>query len=494
MEENISINKYIDITGISAGGTGANKRETIGRLFTENQLVPIGDTLAFTSADEVMEYFGVESVEYKVAYKYFNWISDRGRKAKKITFDRISQEVQNPTVISGVNVGNSLNSLKKESLKLTLSLGGAVFNIVADTSSATSLSEIASTLSSSLGAENGTITLDTSLNGTRFVLAAAQSSEYRWEITPNEDAVLMGWTNSTFAINSYGIGEVSVSQQVIDNLKRNDNCYTFGFVFSLEQSDVVSIAQWVNSQNQKFVFCFGADKDILLNTYRPLLANYEGVWLQADVAGEYQIWQPMAITANIDYSKAHAAVSYMYKQFPTDTPTVFTDSVKDSLDAAQINYLGRTQQAGKNISFLQEGWLQGATKDMTIFVNAIWLKDSFIVELLKLFLRKGAVYANAADMATMAGVCLDIFAQAVNNGVILAGATLTDDERAAVEQYTGDEKGYAVIEAQGYIFTYSISVLASGKKAFSFQLVYKACDTIRKVEGINIAITSTAQG
>ena len=493
MEENISINKYIDITSLSAGGSLANKREPIARLFTESELVPIGNTLVFTNPDEVLSYFGVESVEYNFAYKYFNWISDRGRKAKRISFDRISQNAIAPTVISGINIGNSLSSLKKQSLKLELSLGEKTISIDADTSSASSLADVAGILSEQLGESNGTITLNTSLNGSRFVLQAASASDLQWQIEANEDAALMGWTNSTFVINSYAIGTESISSQVADILRRNDNCYTFGFLFSIDKDDVEAVAKWNHSQNQKFVFCYGADKTVLQDTIQPLVSNYEGIWLQVDIPGEYQIWQPMAITANLDYSKEHAAVSYMYKQFPTDTPTVFDDSVKDALDGANINYLGRTQQAGKNISFLQEGWLQGATKDMTVFVNAIWLKDSLIVELLSLFLRKGAVYANAADMAIMAGVCVDIFSQAISNGVILTGATLTSDERAAVEQYTGDEKAYAVIESQGYIFTYSVSTLDNGKKAFSFQLIYKACDTIRKVEGVNIAITSTAQ-
>lgn len=495
MEENISMNKYIDILSVSAGGASANKREPIGRFFSESELVPIGNTLSFGMPDEVMAYFGVESVEYKVAFKYFNWISDRGTKAKKISFDRIQQGGVVPTVISGINIGNSLPALKKESLKLALSLDGQTYNIDADTSAASSLSDVASILSTALGAENGTITLSTSLNGTRFILQAASGSESvsQWQIAANEDAVLMGWTNSTFVINSYGIGDMSISQQVLSALKRNDNCYSFGFLLSLAQEDIEQIAQWNMSQNNKFVFCYAADRNVLQNTIQPSVANYGGLWLEADVPGEYQFWQPMAITANLDYSKRHAAVSYMYKQFPTDTPTVFDDSVKDALDNAKINYLGRTQTAGRPIVFLQEGWLQGKTKDMTIYVNEIWLKDSILVELLKLFLQKGAVYSNAADMAIMSAVCLDTFALAVDNGVILTGTTLTPDERAAVEQYTGDEKGYSIIESQGYIFNYWLTTLANGKKVFSYQLVYKACDTIRKVEGTNIAITSTAE-
>lgn len=492
MEESISINQYIDIFSSATGGAVVSRREPIGRLFTLNELVPVGTTLRFTNANDVMSYFGVNSTEYKVAYKYFNWVSKRISRAKAISFDRLVQSATPATVISGKNIGNALNSLKKSSFQLNLTLGDDTYSIDADTSNAESLSDVASILNDALDLGEDVITINSNLNGTRFVLKAPTSTDDQWIISPTADAVLLAWTESTGVINSYGVTNASILDQVKNNLSRNNNCYTLGFLCSLSNDEVEAIASWVHAQNNMFVFCYATDKNSLQNIIQPLVSNYSGTWLQVDVPGEFQFWQPMAITANIDYTKEHASSNYEFHQFATDTATVFTDVNKTALDAVKINYLGRTQQAGKPLVFLQEGWLQGSVKDMTVYVNEIWLKDSIITELMSLFLRKNAVYSNNADMAIMAGVCFDVFAQAIVNGTILKGTKLNNDERASIEALTNDELAYSIIEEQGYIFEYSVSTLEGGKKAFSYRLIYKGCDTIRKAEGTNIIITSTA--
>lgn len=493
-ESSISINQYIDIFSTTAGGASASLREPIGRLFTRNELVPVGTTLAFTSASSVRSYFGASSVEYTVAYKYFNWVSKRFTQAKKISFDRVVAEPTAAAVISGINLGNALTSLKKAHFILSLTLGEDTYEIDADTSADTTLAEVATTLSTALGGTNGTITLNTTLNGTRFVLTAAAATDEQWVVSPTDDAALLGWTTATGIINSWGVPTAGVAavDQIESILNRNNNCYTLACLFDLTNEEITAISAWVSDQNAMFMFCYADSKANLQNTIQPLVANYNGTWLQVDVTGEYQFWLPMAITANIDYTLPHASINFEFHQFPTDSATVFSDTVKTALDAVYINYLGRTQQAGKQISFLQEGWLQGTTHDAAIYVNEIWLKDSMITNLLTLFLKSGAIYANAADMSKMAGVCFDVFQQGTSNGVIQVGATLDDSEKATVEALTQDDTAYSIIEKQGYIFTYKAETLESGKKAFSYTLLYKAADTIRKVEGTHIGITSTS--
>ena len=68
---------------------------------------------------------------------------------------------------------------------------------------------------------------------------------------------------------------------------------------------------------------------------------------------------------------------------------------------------------------------------------------------------------------------------------------LSDGEKASIEALTGDNKAYLTIESQGFIFNYSIKTDSeTGKKYFNYRLIYAACDTIAKVEGLNIALSS----
>ena len=79
----ISIKRYVDIgSGIKNLKT-ATEKDLIARIYSANTKLPVGAIVEFDSLTEVDKFFGVSSDEYKVAQRYFNFISKYQTKPKK---------------------------------------------------------------------------------------------------------------------------------------------------------------------------------------------------------------------------------------------------------------------------------------------------------------------------------------------------------------------------------------------------------------------------
>lgn len=499
----IPISEYVNIQSYATGGALVAQKMTIGRVLTTNALAPMGSVLEFTSAANVRAYFGSQSKEYAFADKYFKWVSKLFTKAKLLSFARYTPTgtAIGASLISGIT-GFSLTALKDitdgsftlEYLDPNTGLRTCELTGV-DFSSAASLGDVATALQTLIQAVEGfdtvTVEYNGNLNGGRFVITNTVAEEGRFNPAAGTVAVALGINAASAPIVSEGNPATNTIAEEVDRIMDiSDNCFTFTFLDAQTESTYVEVASWNHDRNADFMFMVQAENLDELLDLQIALKPFDFCWVQYSAPNEMQIYEGMTALANVDYTQDHAAISFMYQPFPNDTPVVESLALKRRLDALNINYLGLT---GKNIDpFLQRGMCQGSIPDATICANAIWLKDQIIVSVMSLFMRANAIYANASDSAKIAAACNQVWEQGLRNGCILAGKTLTNDEKASIEALTGDNMAWNTIVNQGYIFTYEISTASDGTKYFSFRLIYGACDTIRKVEGTNIAITTTA--
>lgn len=511
----IPISKYVKILSVAGGAPKVSFKSTMGRWFTTNALAPMGKVLEFTSAKNVGLYFGTTSEEYTYANKYFSFISKKLKQPKFISFARYTTSAIGASITSGLNAF-SLAAIQAVGADATLTvsyvdpdsglLSGSVEGddltaLKADIAAATSLADIATALQTAIRtiAVSGetpfsAATVSYSIvedNGYRFVLTLPSGLGH-FEACEGSLASVLGWS-SAFAILSDGsAGTNSVAQEVERVMDVSDNCYTFAFIEELAQSDIEAVAEWNTNANSQYIYIVLAKTIELAATYANALKDFDCA-IVFDNIGGWQIYQPMAVGACVDFQKPNASVNFMYQQFVGDTPTVQSESVSDALDAIKVNYYGATQTAGKLISFFQRGKCLGQFSDMTIAFNAIWLKNSVIVNTLNLFLLNDSIPANADGVAKIEANLNDVWAQGIDNGVILRNKTITNSEKAFVEAQTGDENAWLAIQQNGFWFNCSIETdSVSGEKFFSFLLIYGAADQIRKVEGTHIALT-TAQ-
>lgn len=497
----IPINKYVDILSATGGVSPVQEKQPIGRWFTTNMLAPMGKVLEFTSPQQVLAYFGSTSEEYKYAEKYFSFISKKYTQPKRISFARYNG-TSSPiysSIISG-NTSFPLTSFVGEQ-SLTLSWVGSS-GLTSQTISVNfgesqdSLTSVASEIQDAIreveAFSDATVAYSTQYNGGRFIFTAVESSTPTIQLNAfsGDLASLVGWDITNAIVGGYNDGTNSISQEVERVMDISDNCYTFAFIEDLSNDQIEAVADWNTTANSQYIYMIWAKTSSTAIELSSLLEAYDCA-IVFDNLNEMQVYQPMAAGACVNFAKQNASINFMYQQYPNDTPTVTTGLVSDNFDDKKINYYGATQTAGKQIAFFQRGKCLGSFVDMSIAFNAIWLKNSVVVQTLNMFLLNDSIPANEDGKAKIVANLNKVWSQGVFNGAILQGKILSSGEKAFIEAQTNDELAYQEVIDKGYWFDCYIDTdVNSGEKFFSFKLIYGAADQIRKVEGTNIALTS----
>lgn len=203
---------------------------------------------------------------------------------------------------------------------------------------------------------------------------------------------------------------------------------------------------------------------------------------------------PMMIEAATNYANANSVQSYMFQIFPGIVPSVTTDSAANSYDSLSVNYYGQTQAAGQQLSFYQRGLMQGpstAPLDMTTYVNELWLKDALQIALMNLLVNLLQLPANTQGEALALLAIQSVINQALNNGTISVGKTLTASQISYIGGVTNDNNAWYQVQNSGYWVDCIISIIPDSSPPqyqAAYTLIYSKDDTIRYVVGTDILI------
>lgn len=496
----ISQTRYILITSGAGGKSAAGRKELIARLMTTNHLAPTKGILEFgggssTALKNVGAYFGSTSDEYKFASKYFGYVAKDARTPAKISFARYSKEATAAQLISteAVPALSAFTSIEDGSFKLKIDDTEASVTGL-DFSEATSLADVASAIETKLQTTFDGSAFEFS-NG-HFCFTAADAGVAK--IYPMTDGAsgtsikgLLRLGSSNNPVVSDGVAAETLTESLDRIANTSNNFGTFDFVESLTNAEVEEIGKWTAAQNVNFQFHHA----VTAENYSDVQAGVNGLDGVGLTLGDATAsFMPMAIAAAIDYNRPGASTNFMFTQFNSETPTVTSDVDADKYDKKKINYLGATQQAGKDIAFYQRGFLQGDIADMGVFLNEQWLKDAILTEFLNLLLALKQVTANEDGAALAKGIIVSIVEnEAKQNGVIQSGKTLNNVQKAYITSVTGDYSAWRDVQTNGYWLDVNVQELQNDNNGLTeykidYLLVYGKGDSIRKVTGTNILI------
>lgn len=504
----ISFTKYVSIiSGVGAGAVVA-RRELIGRLFTDNDLVPPQSFLDFTTLADVGMYFGTTSEEYKRASFYFGWISKNTTSPNKITFARWVDVAVAPRIF-GARLTTSLTNFQlitTGAFSLTM---GASENVISglDFSAATSLADVAAIIQAGIRTKTGTqwtaasVTYDAVRGSFNLIggSAVADIISVQASGTGTDISVTMGWRpqSVTGAIWADGSLAETVTDVLTNSAQASNNFGSFLFMPSLVQltlDQVIEAAVWNTAQNVLFQYMIPVTA-INAASYSTALLNYAGCAMTlAPLATEYPEQCPMMILAATNYDAVNSVQNYMFQQFAL-TPSVLTTLDSDAYDLLRVNYYGRTQTAGQLIDFYQRGLLTGLAVnpvDMNTYANEQWLKDAIGAVILQLLLALSKVSANTEGRGQLLCIIQSVIQQAVSNGTISIGKQLSPTQILFVTQKTNDDKAWYQVQSIGYWIDCQIQsvITQDGRTEYKgvYTLVYSKDDVIRKVEGSNTLI------
>lgn len=487
----IAQSKYINIISAVGGVPAVSQRELIGRVFTSNYLVPANTVVEFdggatVALKSVGEYFGLTSPEYAFAEKYFGFESKKGLHPKKIGFARYLTEAVPAYVVgkSGVSL-TDLKSITNGSLILNLNGEDNEFSGI-NLSSANSLTNVASLISSAI--TNNLVVCEYDEGNGRFLLKTVATGDGQTLSVKTSDlASALGFES---AIVSDGAGQKTAVECVSGMEEISNNFFTFTFLDSLGSGDVVDLAQWVDSQNVRYMFSYTVNPTNA-ETIQALVKDYDGVALTLDIYNQHAGFMPMAAIAAIDYTRPNAGIDMMYQQFDGVEPSVADNADADKYDGLKVNYYGATQQAGRQVAFYQNGVLQGSISSMGVFANEAWLKDNFFTNLLNLRLGLDSLPASQTGKSLVMNVMADTIELAKYNGVIQFGKTLSQLQKATITEITGNTDAWMSVQSAGYWLSADVVEYQEDgvqKYKITYLLVYGKGDSINFIDGRDILI------
>lgn len=500
----IAQSKYVSITS-GVGGAAAASRKDLGlRLLTTNALFPTNTVLEFTSAADVGEYAGTNSTEYKLASAYFGRVSKSSTVPHKISFMFAQYEPTAPSILSTKTLAALTSYTAITDGSMIISMGGVSYTLSGlDFSAATAYADVATVIQTAIRANTAGGDLYTAATVTynataqAFMLTGGATGEsvitYATAAGSGTDiSALIGWDEANTPILSDGVDADSLGGILDTTVQLSDNFGSYAFIdLVLNATNVADIGVWNSAQNFQFMFV----GDVTDSNYAEVTAEakkYQGMAINymplSDTIPAYLI--PATIFASTNYNKVNGTVNYMYQQFPNQAVTVDTNALANTLDALFVNYNGQTQKAGAKIEFYQDGFLADGT-DIAVYANEIWLKDAMATEILNLEVAAEKIPANDDGLALILGILQAVAGEALNNGTISVGKTLTNTQKAYITQLTGDNEAWKTIELLGYIIDIKLTIrVVNGatKYVAEYSLIYSKGDSIRKVEGTHTLI------
>ncbi len=512
----ISLTRYVDIVSSVGAGTTVARRSFIGRIFDTNHLIPSNSFLTFTTAADVLTYFGAGE-EYNRALQYFSWISKNGTKAQSLDFARWVNAPQAPEIFGNKQVQTLAVYTAITSGTFGLTIAGTSHTFSIDFSTATSLGGVAPSVASLLQAAiqaadvdpvwaSATVTYDAVRSSFQLVGGATGPATITVQAGvggtpiagPGSDNIL-GWFEGTTLVVSDGAAAQTPVEAVMASVVASNNFGSFLFMNTTTLSEVTAVAAWNATQNVTFMYLVAVASQTDATNYNAALIGYQGTGVELSIApgaNNYVEQDPMQILAATNYDAANSVQNYMFQVFPGQTPSVTDDATANFYDALRVNYYGQTQTAGQFISFFQRGNLMGgpsAPIAMNVYANEMWLKDAMGAALMQLLLVQGRVPANAAGKSLVLSSLQSVIDEALNNGTISANKLLTNSQIAFITSTAGDDKAWYQVQNSGYwvnceiVSFFSLITSLTEFKAV-YTLIYSKDDTINLITGQQILI------
>ena len=291
-------------------------------------------------------------------------------------------------------------------------------------------------------------------------------------------------------LNFKKMGESETPSAAISGVQaitNNFGSFTFLGEFT---DDQLAAAAGVNSGfDHRYLFCVGYEyaDTASASTKMAKFADAVGtfVYFGADAFGAAI---PMAMLGAIDFNRSNSTICFMFKQIAKETAVITNDTDFDTMKSINANFYGLTQTNGKSFSFLQCGFCSNG-EDAGTYCNELWLKSAVATSFMNLCLRVNKIPADATGSAMIRAAIVGDVKKALDNGTILVGKPLTEEDIAEVSRWTNNEDAYLDVQNDGYWLDVVIEKDEEGKEWIAkYYLVYAKADGIRFCNGSHVLV------
>lgn len=481
----ISNRRYVDISTTQGGAAAVPLQRLDLRIFTDAEELRPTQVLEFPDAQSVGAFFGSNSAEAKIAASYFGYISPApASRAKALQFARHAVQDVPPITIS-LNDGGDITAIQNlgASSSITITIDGTPVAKTVDLLSPVSFSDVATTLTNAYTSEGLAFTYASGV----FVCTATGGTSVDFPSSGFAD--LVGFTGQD---QDPGQAQETMAESFARSREINDSfgslIFTTNAALILQQ--VEDLAAAVAAENVRYqLYVDVSPTDAAAWSAALIDTASTGLILRRPEDAQTLAWLPAAVMSATNYDLANASTNYMYREGGTTVaPQVTTNLAANNYDALRINYYGQTAVAGRDKSFFQRGYLCGgslAPLDMSVHANEQWFKSYITQQWFSLLLATRGIPANRDGRGRMMAVIAGAVTKAIDNGTILIGKTLSEVQKAAIYDATGDPLAWMDVQSKGY--WYDVRVVETSGPVAEYKgvyvVVYAKSDWVRKIEG-----------
>ncbi len=474
----ISFSVFNPITSIVENNI-SNAKIFAGLALTNNILIPTtNQMLKFISLDAVGDYFGLSSVEYARARKYFAAYSTAETTPAYIYFGKFISADIAPYLRSGkiTNPTDKLTEIQAiSSSSISVIVNGTTYaTTLIDLSASTSLSNAATLLTSAittahapLVTEGFSITYDGVSNTFLSSLTTTGTSETMSYFT-GALALVFNFTLANGAILSQGAD----AQSVPDNLQRLKPVFTdqFSIMFTdnmsgfITDAENVALAQWVSDQDSKYNSLVW-DNEVALES----ATDTTSIWYQITQAGiencsifdevnldnSDRVFAYAGIIASLDLTQLNSAITPAFKTQDGLDPSVSDTDIAVILNTKKINYYGNVGISGSPtvLNFFYGGYTTGKWGYTDNLVGQVWIAYQCNIAIARLFTSIGQVINDPDGAGLVRASLTDAVETAVFNGIIAKGVNFDTATQLYIKTRYGinpvdlTNNGYVIINS-----------------------------------------------
>lgn len=506
----INIDYYVNITSGVGAAEQVPARQLIPMIFNDNPLIPSGSYVNFPNnndaAANVLAYFGSDSEEYERALFAFGWVSKSITQVPSISFARWNSAACAPVIYGDpTTTDKTLADWTAISAgKLELTMGTHTYTMTGlDFSAAGSLATVAADIQTAVRAQSGGGTLWTAATVTynstvgRFELTGGATGAAVISIInagAGDISAQLGWASAS-AIFGPGAAIQTITQTLNALTTINNNFGSFGFIPVLTTLQITEAAMVNAGYNNLFMYsipCTTATVSAIQTAVSAIGGCTTTLTVDQDVA-QFEEMIPMMVMGATNYEALNGTQNYMFQQFPGVTPLITTDAGAATYDALKVNYYANTQEAGVVVNLYQRGVMNGgasAPAAQNTYANECWLKGEMQAALINLLLAMNKISANLRGQSQVLAIVQSTIQQALTNGTISVGRSLTTVEKTYITNATGDPNAWQQVQNIGYWVTTNITTQGTNPIQYiiNYTLIYAADDVVNKITGTDIQI------
>ncbi|MEG2172374.1 MAG: DUF3383 domain-containing protein [Desulfovibrionaceae bacterium] len=429
---------------------GGKDLELNGLLLSQSDTIPMGMVMPFGDPESVGQYFGLQSVEYRLASVYFLGYNNSFIKPRAFFVARRLALAAAPWLRGGpitVKVA-SLKAITNGTLTLTLGAHSATMTGISF-AAITSYSDAAVIVQGAIRAETvgktawteATVVYD-SLFDAFVVSGGAVGKEQAIDYATGTVAETLLLTLAGGAVTSQGADAQTEAENMEAVVLQTTNWVTFTTTWQTTLDEVLALGAWANGKGVAYLYVYhDTDPKLLQPGNRATIAQAVKTAQFSAVAGEWGSAEyaafVLAMGASIDFNRIQGAITTAFKSQDGLTANVETSTDAINLLAQGVNFYGNYATRNDQFVFHYPGSMFGRYSFVDTYLNAVWINNALQVALMAGLTTVQRVPYVDEGYALIRAWLQDPINRGLRNGIIDPGVTLSELQKSQINREAG---------------------------------------------------------